>query len=418
MIREVEVRIWDQVVGYAAFGSNRLVTFEYDDSFPRHYDLAPIMMSRAKQQIWNFDLNYACFHGLPGLLADSLPDKYGNHMIDTWFASQGIALGEVSVLDRLCYLGTRAMGALEFFPNQSEFYTNTGVDIAALVKLSQAILQERLDFKSHVDNLSSILQIGSSAGGARAKAVIALNTSTGEIRSGQVYQPGFEAWIIKLDSVVGESLSISQGYCNIEYAYYLMAIDCGIEMMESKLLQENGRNHFLTKRFDRTVQGDKFHMQTACALAHLDYNEARVHSYEILFRLASLLNLSMADKEQLFKRMVFNVIARNHDDHTKNFSFLMNKDAQWKLAPAYDLIFSYNPDNYWLKEHNLLINNKSTNINREDLLIYAKNFHIINADGIINHIVEICSQFSKYAKPALIPVKKAKTIQESLLLSL
>ncbi len=414
MITEIEIRIWNQIAGYAAYKDSRLVYFEYDTKFPQIYDLAPIMMPRARQQVWNFDLNYATYHGLPGLLADSLPDKYGNQMIDAWFSSQGIALSELTALDRLCYLGTRAMGALEFFPNQNPISNNTKIDISKLLDISQKVLQERKIFKSSKDtDLRTLLQIGSSAGGARAKAVIAFNKETGEIRSGQTKSTkGFEPYIIKLDGVSQESSGKALGYTNIEYAYYLMAKACGIEMNQSELLEENGLAHFMTKRFDRTEQGEKLHMQTLCALAHLDYNEARVASYEILFRTANLLSLSAFDKEQIFRRMVFNVVSRNHDDHTKNFSFLMDRDAKWKLAPAYDLTFSYNPDNHWIKEHQLLVNGKSTNITKEDLLVYANKFHIKNAKQIIEEIQEQCLKFTSFAKKAKVSKERINYISK------
>lgn len=412
MIKELELQIWDQVAGYAAYKDSRLVYFEYAKSFPLIYNLAPIMMPRSKHQARSFDLNETCFYGLPGLLADSLPDKYGNQMINAWFTSQGVDLANITALDRLCYLGTRAMGALEFYPSEGVGDIDSSVELPRLVDLSQQILQERLDFSARIDDLNSILQIGSSAGGARAKAIIALNSMTAEICSGQSHRDGFEQWIIKLDGVSNESLGDPLGYTNIEYAYYLMAVDCGIEMTESKLLKENGRSHFLTKRFDRTNTGEKLHMQTLCALAHLDYSQARVHSYEILFRVANLLRLSMHDKEQLFKRMVFNVVAKNHDDHTKNFSFLMNSDAQWSLAPAYDLTFAYNPKNHWLKEHNLLVNGKSTGICREDLLVYARAFHIAGAAIIINQVQEVVAGFASYAKKAGVAKDTMKYIRD------
>ncbi len=414
MIREIEIRLWNLIVGYAAYRNSRLVHFEYDLRFPEIYDLSPIMMPRSKQQVWSFDLNEETFHGLPGLLADSLPDRYGNNMIDAWFAQEGIALGDVSALDKLCYLGTRAMGALEFFPNKDENIQDKAIDLNTLVNLSTEILQKRINQRAAFDDVATIMHIGSSAGGARAKAVIAIHPDTQEIRSGQVRQEGFEYWIIKLDGITNESLSDPLGYTNIEYAYYLIARDCGIEMMLSKLIEENGRSHFLTKRFDRSDSYEKLHVQTLCALTHLDYNQARTTSYEILFRVANQLSLTMKEKEQLFLRMVFNVIGRNHDDHTKNFAFLMGIDAKWKLAPAYDLTFSYNPDHYWLKEHNLLINGKSQNITNDDLLIIADTFHIKNAAKMIERIQDKFSNFRKYALQAGVKEERIKFIEKQI----
>ncbi len=418
MISEIEIKMWGKIVGYAAYNNSQTLSFEYDDKFPLLYDLSPIMMPRTLNQSWSFDLNPDTYHGLPGLLADSLPDKYGNQMIDAWFSSQGISLSQISTLDRLCYLGTRAMGALEFSPNQNNTQSNSKLEIKTLVDLSQKILNERVNFKSSTDDLNNIIQIGSSAGGARAKAIIAMNPKTGEIHSGQINHEDFEHWIIKLDGVGEDNLGKPMGYTNIEYAYYLLAKDCGIEISESRLLEENGRSHFITKRFDREDSGEKLHMQTLCALAHLDYNQARVHSYETLFRITNPLKLSYKEREELFRRMVFNVVGRNHDDHSKNFSFLMNKDAKWSLAPAYDLNFAYNPENFWLKEHNLLVNGKSKDITREDLMIYAKNFHIKNAKEIINHNIEVFSQFKAYAKKAKVQNKEIKWIESNLLLGL
>ncbi len=418
MIKEVEIRIWGQVAGYAAYQNSRLAFFEYEKTFPLIYDLSPIMMPRSKQQVWSFDLNPTTYYGLPGLLADSLPDKYGQQIIDAHFTAQGLPLGDISALDRLCYVGSRAMGALEYFPNQNDININSEIEIATLVKLSREILAKRTEFKASVDKLETLLQISSSAGGARAKAVIAFNPRTNEIRSGHIKEQNFEYWIIKLDGVTNEALSDPQGYTNIEYACHLAALDCGIDMMESRLLKENSRNHFLTKRFDRTDEGEKLHMQTLCALAHMDYNEARVRDYDILFRVANLLSLSMYDKEQLFRRMVFNVVVRNHDDHTKNFSFLMDKEAKWRLSPAYDLTFSYNPDHYWLKEHNLLINGKSTDITRADLNTYAKIFHIKNSNEIIDQIIEVFSHFKKYSTKAAVSKEHSKFIEKQLLLNL
>ncbi len=405
MIKEIQIKLWDEVIGYAAYKDNKFIAFEYSKTFPAIYDLAPIMMPRSKDQVWSFDLNYASYHGLPGLLADALPDSYGLQVMDAWFSSQGLALGDITALDRLCYLGTRAMGALEFEPQLTAQDQNRTIEIDKLVQLSQEILTKRLEFKAYIDDLSPLLQIGSSAGGARPKAIVAINPKTGELRSGQIAQTNYEQWLIKLDSLEPSA------YTNIEYAYHLMALDCGIEMMESKLLEEQGRSHFLTKRFDRSSCGEKLHMQTLCALAHLDYSEARVHSYEILFRIANLLALTAEDHEQIFRRMVFNVLAKNCDDHTKNFSFLLDKDAKWRLAPAYDLTYAYNPNNYWLREHNMLINGKSNNINAEDLLSYANKFHIKNAKQVIAEIGTVIKDFKHYAKKAGIP--KEQTIQIS-----
>lgn len=415
MIEEIEIKIGGQVAGYAVYKASRLVYFEYDSKFPLAYDLAPLMMPRSVTQAWSFDLNEATYHGLPGLLADSLPDKYGTQMIDLWFSKNGMALGQVTALDRLCYLGSRAMGALEFFPNYDTKFQDQNLDVEKLIDLSAQILSERMNVTASLEDMATVLQIGSSAGGARAKAVIAFNPKTLEIRSGQVqHGSSFQDWIIKFDGLTQEGLSDPLGYTNIEYAYYLMAMDCGIEMMESRLYEEHDRYHFLTKRFDRN-NGEKLHMQTMCALAHLDYNEPRTASYETLFRISNFLQLNAKEREQIFRRMVFNVVARNHDDHTKNFSFLMDQSGKWSLAPAYDLTYSYRPDHYWLKEHNLLINGKSENFIREDLLQLARSFHVKNANDLIDEIVETCSGFKAYAKKAKVSKENMALIIKNIL---
>lgn len=415
MINEIEIRIWDQVLGYAAYKEGRLVYFEYSKKLPLNYEPSPLMMPRVPERVWSFDLNEATYHGLPGLLADSLPDKYGQPMINSWFTKQGISLDNINSLDKLAYLGTRAMGALEFFPNHESTLQNAEIELEKLMDLSSKILQERMEFEIDEDDVNRIIQMSSSAGGARAKAVIAYDPEKGLIRSGQVDNPvGFENYIIKLDGLTNESLSDPQGYTNIEYAYYLMAKDSGIEMSESSLLEQSGRSHFLTKRFDRDEDGKKLHMQTLCGLAHLDYNSPRVYSYEFLFRLAQRLGLKMKDKEQIFKVMAFNVIGRNHDDHTKNFSFLMDQAGVWRIAPAYDLTYAFNPNHHWLKEHNLLVNGKSTEINKEDLLVYAKMFQIKDAELFIDQIIEVFRSWSNYATRANVCREKTKEIKENL----
>lgn len=356
---------------------------------------------------------------MPGLLADSLPDSYGDQMINTWLIQNGRSLGDINPLDKLCYLGTRAMGALEFHPELNIKEENKKINLENLIELSSLVLQERTDYSSSLKEVSNLLQIGSSAGGARAKAIIALNPETEEIKSGQIEpEKGFEHWIIKLDGVSNQLLNDPQGYTNIEYAYYLIAKEAGITMMPSKLHEENKRCHFLTKRFDRKDNGEKIHMQSFCALAHLDYKQARTSSYETLFKVTNVLKLSITEKEQLFRRMVFNVMGRNCDDHTKNFSFIMDKDGKWQLAPAYDMTFAYNPENFWLKEHNMLINNKSTNINKDDLMLMAKEFSIKNAKQIMEEVKLAFLDFSKYADIAKVDTDKANYIKGQLILDL
>ena len=350
------------------------------------------------------------FHGLPGLLSDALPDRFGNQLIDLWLASQGRDKASMSPVERLCYLGKRGMGALEFEPTErNEKESSKGLEIGALVELSKKALSIKESLDSHFSNedaetFADIIKVGTSAGGARAKAVIAYNEQTGEVRSGQLNVPkGFEHWLIKFDGVTNEQLGDPKGYGRIEYAYYKMAIDCGIVMMPSKLLEEHGRAHFMTKRFDRIDNNEKLHMQTLCGLCHFDYNNPNVYSYEQAFQAMRQLRLPYTDAEQLYTRMVFNVVARNQDDHTKNISFLMDKTGTWSLSPAYDVSYAYNPTNKWIGKHQLAVNGKREKITREDLLSVAKQMNIKRPKEIIEKITAVVDDWNVYAQEAGVP---------------
>jgi serine/threonine-protein kinase HipA len=351
-----QVRLWDKLVGAVLWNYDRgYATFEFDAGFLKSgLDVAPITMPLAnarKGDIFQFgNLPEETFHGLPGLLSDALPDRFGNQLIDLWLASQGRDKGSMSPVERLCYLGTRGMGALEFEPTErNEKEPSQHLEVGALVELSKNALSQKASLDSHFTNddaemFADIIRVGTSAGGARAKAVIAYNEQTCEVRSGQINSPkDFEHWLIKFDGVTNEQLGDPKGYGRIEYAYYNMAVACDIKMMPSKLLEENGRAHFMTKRFDRIANDEKLHMQTLCGLCHYDYNNPEAYSYEQAFQAMRQLRLPYTDAEQLYARMVFNVIARNQDDHTKNISFLMDKSGTWRLSPAYDVTYAYNP---------------------------------------------------------------------------
>jgi serine/threonine-protein kinase HipA len=319
------------------------------------------------------------FHGAPGLIADSLPDKFGNKVIERWLVEQGNSMENFNVIDRLCYTGIRGMGALEYRPAYGpEKYDMEDVNITKMVEFAAEILSERnnekIDVKEDI-GYSQLVQLGTSAGGARAKALIAWNDETKEIKSGQIDAGnGFEYWLIKFDGVDNNgdhNLKDSVEYTLIEYAYYLMALDAKIEMNECRILEENGRHHFMTKRFDR--QGNKkLHMQTLGAMTHIDYNIPGLCSYEQAASYMRKLGLGASDIEQFYRRLVFNVILVNQDDHVKNVSFLMDRKGKWKLSPAYDLTFSYDTGNKWLKAHQMLINGKNDNIKHEDLIAAGK----------------------------------------------
>jgi serine/threonine-protein kinase HipA len=427
MIAIADVKIWNHKVGVVLWDQQRNYgVFEYDKQFFKlGLDLSPIMMPVADAQrgskVFSFPLlNPDTFKGLPGLLSDSLPDKFGNQIIDAWLAQQGKSSSDFNPVDRLCYIGKRGMGALEFEPaSSSPVEKSNPIEIQELVKFAKEVLDTRSDFHSDFDSekgFSDILQVGSSAGGARAKAIIAYNKTTGDVRSGQVDGlEGFDYWLIKFDGVTNHQLGDPKGYGNIEYAYYLMAIDAGITMSESKLMTENNRSHFMTKRFDRQ-NNQKIHMQTLCGIAHFDYNMPRAYSYEQAFQIMRQMKLPYSDMEELYRRMVFNVMSRNQDDHTKNISFLMFPNGEWQLSPAYDVTYAYNPDNFWLKAHQMSVNGKRENILLEDLLAVAKNINLKKPKPIIELCNEVLSNWSDYATKSGIENTQIEQIGEQIIL--
>lgn len=429
------VNVWGHRVGAVAWDSTqRLASFEYEPAFlEKGWDLSPIKMSIAiTGQIYSFpelrrpsSSDYDTFKGLPGLLADMLPDKYGNQLINIWLAQQGRLPNSMNPVEKLCFIGTRGMGALEFEPATPQSNERTyEVEIASLVEMSRQMLEKRESFVTDLSGyeekaMLDILRIGTSAGGARPKAVVAYNEKTGEVRSGQAKAPrGFEHWLIKLDGVSDTQLGDSKGYGRVEMAYYTMAIDCGLDMMECRLLEENGRAHFMTKRYDREGGSIKHHVQTWCAMEHYDFNEIRSYSYEQLFQTMRKIGMDYQEAEQMYRRMVFNVIARNCDDHTKNFSFRLIQDEDWTLAPAYDICHAYRPDSYWVSQHALSINGKRENITRFDLLTVAKSMNIKKSDKLIDEILEIVSQWTTYAKKQNVNIQKMQAIENTLVLDL
>jgi serine/threonine-protein kinase HipA len=408
-----EVKIWGELVGAVAWdASTGYAVFEYDPKFKQSgQDLAPLKMPLSSNRAqFTFpelrrerDVEYDTFKGLPGLLADALPDRYGNQLINLWLAQQGRPLDSMNPIEMLCFMGSRGMGALEFEPAVlKENKRSFPIEIDSLVVTAQRMLDQREAFATNLGKdeeqaVLEILKIGTSAGGARPKAVIAWNEKTGEVKSGQTKVPaGFEHWLIKLDGVSEVQLGSSHGYGRVEMAYYHMALACGIEMMPSRLLEENGRAHFMTKRFDREAN-TKHHVQTFCALKHFDYNLVNSFSYEQLFQCMRELKLTYAEAEQMFRRMVFNVIARNCDDHTKNFSFLLKQNGHWELSPAYDLCHAYRPGSEWVSQHALSINGKRKDITRADLLVIGESIRCKKAGEIIGEINETVGAWKRYA---------------------
>jgi serine/threonine-protein kinase HipA len=354
---------------------------------------------------------------MPGLLADSLPDRFGNAVINQWLTMQGRTPESFTAIERLCYTGKRGMGALEYKPSNGPENINDAVDVNEMVKLASDIIRhkESVTLSDNDIRKTQLIEIGSSAGGARAKAIIAWNEQTGEIRSGQVdTDKGFDYWLIKFDGVDGNGdhdIADEHQYTLIEYAYYLMALDLGINMSQCRILGRDGLHHFMTKRFDR-VNGQKIHVQTLAALTHLDYNTPNLCSYELYAQYARRLGLGRADIEQIFRRMVFCVIGINCDDHVKNFSFLMDKSGQWHLSPAYDMTFAYNPDSRWISAHQMSINGKTKNITDEDMMSCGKTMglNVLFCKNVIAQTKEVVSQWMSYAEKCGIREARAEAI--------
>ncbi len=404
--------------------ANGLAHFEYDPSFVGSgIQVAPLTMPLSKQ-IYTFTaLPRGTFHGLPGLLADSLPDDFGNALIDAWLAKQGRTPESFNPVERLCYTGTRGMGALEYLPAQGPFTgQSASVDVQVLVELASQILARRNALQSSFDPdlredaLQDILRVGTSAGGARAKAIIAWNPDSQEVRSGQVYAgKGFSYWLLKFDGVSGnrdKELNDPAGYGLIEYAYYQMAKQAGIQMQISRLLKENGRSHFMTQRFDRDEKGQKIHMQSLCAMAHFDFKQAGTYAYEQVLQIIRQLGMPMAMVEEQFRRMAFNIVARNQDDHVKNIAFLMDKSGNWTLSPAFDLTYSYNPQGDWTSRHQMSLNGKRDDFTLEDFKACAKQVAMKRgrAEEIVRQVQEAVLQWPQFAEAAGVPVAVAEAI--------
>lgn len=422
------VKIWNQVAGAVAWDETQGVgSFEFENAFiNNNWNLSPLKMplAESKGRIYSFTelRNNRTFKGLPGLLADALPDKYGNALIDAWLARRGRPSGSMNPVETLCFIGQHGMGALEFEPAYPKTAnTSTKIEINDLVVIANDILTGRQNFTADLSAneekaLLDILKIGTSAGGARAKAVIAYNATTHEVRSGQAAAPkGFTHWLIKFDGVSDSQFGTSTGYGRIEMAYFLMAKAAEIEMTECRLLEENGRAHFMTERFDRIASKEKVHVQSFCAMQHYDFNEIGSYSYEQLFETMRLLGLSYPQAEQLFRRMAFNVLARNCDDHTKNFAFIMNKSGEWKLSPAYDVCHSYRPGSTWVSQQSLSVNGKRNNIGINDLLAVAKQMNIKKAPLIIQQISEIVNHWNDYAEEVKVDSLQRDAIDKTLL---
>jgi serine/threonine-protein kinase HipA len=423
-----EVQLWGRTIGAVALDEGRRVAaFQYDPGFARSgIELSPLVMP-LREQVYEFPgLPLDTFHGLPGLLADSLPDKFGNALINAWLATQGRTPESFNAVERLCYTGKRGMGALEFLPVIGPTPRKASkIQVDALVRLASEVLTHRGELQGHFQGsgkekaLRDILSVGTSAGGARAKAVIAWNRETNEVRSGQLPAgEGFDHWLLKFDGVSGnrdKELEDPKGYGAIEFAYHLMAKAAGITMAECRLLEENGRRHFMTRRFDRLAGGKKLHMQSLCALAHFDFNQAGAYSYEQALLTIRQLKLPMAAVEEQFRRMAFNIVARNQDDHVKNIAFLMNPQGEWSLAPAFDVTYSYNPSGSWTATHQMTLNGKRDAFSQEDFEACAKAALMKRgrAAAIVDEVQAAVRRWPEYAAQAQLSETWRDSIQKT-----
>ena len=389
--------------------------FEYTRAWRRSgVELAPLMMpTLARQDVFTFPGLGESFRRLPGLISDALPDEFGNRLIDAWMAQRGIAKSEVTTLDRLAYTGKRAVGALEFHPAKgSQRESEKPIAMQGLVEAARRFVKGDFDGDVHtLAALANLIRVGTSAGGARAKAVIAWNPATHEIRSGQFdVAPGFEHWLLKFDGVGKDlELGLGGGYGRIEYAYYLMATAAGISMSQCRLLEENDRAHFMTRRFDRDGN-QKHHLQSLCALSHLDYRQRATHGYEQLFLAIRQLRLPPDAVDQAYRRMVFNVLARNCDDHTKNFGFLLRKGGPWELAPAFDVTHAHNPRGEWTAAHLMGVSGKFEGIRKDDLLAVADRFVVPDAKGAIVDVQRALERWPEFAAAAKLPEERIAEI--------
>ncbi len=425
MLNTAEIYLWGTRIGIVHLEEGRaFASFEYDkDYLKSSIELSPICMPLSNRVFEFPGLAGEAFHGVPGLLADSLPDKFGNAVISRWLMEHGKNEADFNVIDRLCYTGKRAMGGLEYEPSiRTENEIDEPINVSEMAKFASEILNNREKIAFNENNeltYEQLIQLGTSAGGARAKAIIAWNRKTNDIRSGQIlHDKDYDYWLMKFDGVKkngDHGLEDDIQYTLIEYAYHKMALKAGIEMNECRIYSENGNNHFMTKRFDRE-EGKKLHMQTLGALAHIDYNVPGLCSYEQAAGIMKQINLKASEIEQFYRRMVFNVIAVNQDDHVKNISFLMDKSGNWRLSPAYDVTFSYDATNKWLSAHQMLVNGKRQNITMQDLVEAGNKMDISTkkCKNIIEEVLRAVEKWSKIAEETGIKEKTADYIDKKI----
>ncbi|MDI4635857.1 type II toxin-antitoxin system HipA family toxin [Pelomonas sp. V22] len=415
----VDVLLWGQRAGAVAQATNmRTFAFQYDPKWlATRIEPSPLMMPLRQAPYVFPNLPVETFKGLPAMIADALPDRFGNAVLDSWLASKGVRREDITVIDRLAYMGSRGMGALTFKPTRGGSETKSSIiEVAKLAHQAREVITGTLADPNDPEALSlrELMRVGSSAGGARAKAIVAYNPDTGQLRSGQVDAPeGFSHWLLKLDGIDRDAkLEAPQTYGRAEYAYFLMARQAGIDMNECRLIHDAERAHFITKRFDR-VGNERLHMQSLCAMAHLDFNLVRGNSYEQLFQVIESLNLGLDARRQAFLRMAFNVASVNHDDHTKNVAFLMDQKGEWSLAPAYDMAFSFDPNNTWLRQHLMSVDGEVLGITRENLMKVADRYGVPGAKALLQQVLAAVDDWPAFAKVAEVGGDKTKAIHEA-----
>lgn len=429
---DASVILWGRRIGAVSWDASRaLGVFQYDPAFVgAGIEVAPLKMP-VREAPYEFPaLRKETFKGLPGMLADALPDKFGNRLIDAWLAETGRSADRFSPVDRLCYIGNRGIGALEFEPTVRKATRSKKLEVAHLVDLANRVLSERaalagrLGGDNDAEALEDILSVGTSAGGARAKAVLAWNRQTGEFRSGQVkVDEAYEHWLLKFDGVSNnrdKELADPQGFGKIEYAYHLMATAAGIDMSECRLHHEGGRSHFMTRRFDRDGRGRKLHMQSLGAMQHFDFNDPAAYSYEQAALTIRDLGLGMDVVEQQVRRAIFNVVTRNQDDHVKNISFLMDRSGTWRLSPAYDVAYSYNPSGAWTRDHQMSLAGKRNDFTHEDLMAFASNVGVkaVRAKRAIEEVAEAVERWRAFAEEAGVEASDMSRIEKKFRMTL
>ncbi|TGN14319.1 type II toxin-antitoxin system HipA family toxin [Leptospira ilyithenensis] len=419
MEQPVAVNLWGERVGGLVWDKNRgLALFEYDPEFirSRRYEISPLLLPLSSRVFQYPELkDTKTFKGLPGVIADSLPEKFGNRLLDAYLAKHGRKLEDMNPLERLCYVGTRGMGALEYEPDLETRNLNKPIPIQVsdLVEVAKGVLNEHKSANASLvnDGIDALIAVGTSAGGAKAKAIIAINSQTKDVLSGQANVPkDYEHWLIKFDEMENEEHATGTQIGRIEFAYSEMAYESGINMMECQLLKDGKKAHFMTKRFDRVNGNDKVHVLTFAGMIHADRDPPGSYGYERLFQTIREMGLGQDTLNEMYRRMVFNICSRNQDDHTKNHAFLMFGDGNWQLSPAYDLCFSYKPGNQFIEQHQMSCNGKREHFMLEDLLEAAKFADIKRPRIIIEAVEEAVCKWPDFAEKAGIQEKNAAQI--------